>query len=175
MLPQRGLTSGAMSAPRMRTSETLGCSSGVRELNHLAMGPAPISFYLSVLRKLYYFTCLYFYFTWIVLYSISFVTKYYVLKSYSCCYVVHLIHCIQPVGSHWWPPRLPPTSQNHKQCSSEHPLMCFLRDQSNPRKLFHCLFFFFWMKKIVLELTSVAIFLYFVCGMLPQCGWTSGM
>ena len=41
MPPQRGLMSGAMSAPRIQTSETLGCQSGARELNHSATGPAP--------------------------------------------------------------------------------------------------------------------------------------
>ena len=40
-LPQRGLMCGAMSAPRMRTGETLGCQSGACELNHWATGPAP--------------------------------------------------------------------------------------------------------------------------------------
>ena len=40
MLPQRGLMSGAMSVPRIRTGETLRRRSGVRELNHLATGPA---------------------------------------------------------------------------------------------------------------------------------------
>ena len=35
---QRGLTSGAMSAPRIRT---LGRRSGARELNHSATEPAP--------------------------------------------------------------------------------------------------------------------------------------
>ena len=40
--PQHGLMSGAMSAPRIRTSETLGHRSGARELNHSAMGPAPV-------------------------------------------------------------------------------------------------------------------------------------
>ena len=39
--PQCGLMSGAMSTPRIRTCETLGCGSGARELNHSAMGPAP--------------------------------------------------------------------------------------------------------------------------------------
>ena len=37
-LPQRGLTSSAMSAPRI---QTLGRRSGARELNHSAMEPAP--------------------------------------------------------------------------------------------------------------------------------------
>ena len=36
--PQSGLSSGAMSAPRIRT---LGRRSGARELKHSAMGPAP--------------------------------------------------------------------------------------------------------------------------------------
>ena len=40
MPPQRGLMSGAMSTPRIQTSETLGRHSGVRELNHSATGPA---------------------------------------------------------------------------------------------------------------------------------------
>ena len=40
MLPQRGLTSRAMSAPRIRT---LGRCSRARELNHSATEPAPIS------------------------------------------------------------------------------------------------------------------------------------
>ena len=39
--PQCGLMRGAMSAPMIQTSETLGCRSGVRELNHSATGPAP--------------------------------------------------------------------------------------------------------------------------------------
>ena len=39
--PQCGLTSSAMSAPRIQTCKTLGCHSGAQELNHLAMGPAP--------------------------------------------------------------------------------------------------------------------------------------
>ena len=42
MPPQYGLMSGAMSAPRIQTSETLGFQSGVRELNHSATGLAPI-------------------------------------------------------------------------------------------------------------------------------------
>ena len=41
MPPQHGLMSGAMSTPRTRTGETLGCQSRARELNHSAMGPAP--------------------------------------------------------------------------------------------------------------------------------------
>ena len=39
MLPQRGLMSGAMSLPRVRTGKTLGHRTGACELNHLAMGP----------------------------------------------------------------------------------------------------------------------------------------
>ena len=35
--------SGAMSAPRIRTSETPGHQSTARELNHSATGPAPNS------------------------------------------------------------------------------------------------------------------------------------
>ena len=42
MPPQHGLMSSAMSAPRIRTGETLGCQSGPRELNHSAMGLAPV-------------------------------------------------------------------------------------------------------------------------------------
>ena len=42
MLPQRGLMSGAMSAPRIRTSGTPGHGSGALELNHSAMGPTLI-------------------------------------------------------------------------------------------------------------------------------------
>ena len=38
---QRGLTSGAMSAPRIRTGETLGRRNGAFELNYLATGSAP--------------------------------------------------------------------------------------------------------------------------------------
>ena len=41
MLPQHGLMSGAMSAPRIRTHESLGRWSRGRELNHSATGPAP--------------------------------------------------------------------------------------------------------------------------------------
>uniref|UniRef100_A0A9L0RGG0 Single-strand-selective monofunctional uracil-DNA glycosylase 1 n=1 Tax=Equus caballus TaxID=9796 RepID=A0A9L0RGG0_HORSE len=41
MPPQRGLMSGAMSVPRIHTSETLGHRSGVREVNHSATGLAP--------------------------------------------------------------------------------------------------------------------------------------
>ena len=41
MLPQHGLMSGAMSAPRIRTGETLGRQSGARELNYSATGRAP--------------------------------------------------------------------------------------------------------------------------------------
>ena len=43
--PQHGLMSGAMSPPRIRTGETLGCRSGAHELNHSAMGPAPIIYF----------------------------------------------------------------------------------------------------------------------------------
>ena len=39
--PQRGLMSGAMSGPRIRTSKTLGCRSWACKLNHSATGPAP--------------------------------------------------------------------------------------------------------------------------------------
>ena len=39
--PHRGLTSGALSTPRIRTGKTLGHCSGSGELNHLATGPAP--------------------------------------------------------------------------------------------------------------------------------------
>ena len=42
MPPQHGLMSSAMSAPRIQTGETLGHRSGVRKLNHSAVGPAPI-------------------------------------------------------------------------------------------------------------------------------------
>ena len=41
MLPQHGLMSGVMAAPRIQTCETLGRQSGARELNHSATGPAP--------------------------------------------------------------------------------------------------------------------------------------
>ena len=47
-LPQRALMSSAMSVPRIRTNETLGACSGVRELNHSAKGPAPFSGNLMV-------------------------------------------------------------------------------------------------------------------------------
>ena len=40
-LPQHGLMSGTMSAPRIQTGETLGRCSGARQLNHSATGPAP--------------------------------------------------------------------------------------------------------------------------------------
>ena len=40
-LPQLGLMSGATSAPRIRTSETLVRGSGAGELNHSATGLAP--------------------------------------------------------------------------------------------------------------------------------------
>ena len=49
MPPQHGLLSGAMSAPRIRTGETLGSRSGVRELNRWATGLAPISIFMSCL------------------------------------------------------------------------------------------------------------------------------
>ena len=42
MLPQHGLMNGAVSVPRIQTSKTLGHGSRVHELNHSAMGPAPI-------------------------------------------------------------------------------------------------------------------------------------
>ena len=41
MLSQHDLMSSTMSAPRIRTSKTLGHRSGVRELHHSAMGPVP--------------------------------------------------------------------------------------------------------------------------------------
>ena len=44
MPPQHGLTSSAMSMPRIRTGETLGRQIGAHKLNHMAMGPAPPSF-----------------------------------------------------------------------------------------------------------------------------------
>ncbi|XP_070341621.1 D-aminoacyl-tRNA deacylase 1 isoform X1 [Equus asinus] len=50
-LPQRGLTSSAVStprtptAPRIPTCETLGRRSGAHELNHSATGPAPVSYF----------------------------------------------------------------------------------------------------------------------------------
>ena len=40
-LPQCGLTSCAMSAPRIRTSKTLDHQNKARKLNHSAMGPTP--------------------------------------------------------------------------------------------------------------------------------------
>ena len=46
MPPQHGLMS-ALSMPRIRTSETLGCRSGVHELNYLATEPTP---HLTFLR-----------------------------------------------------------------------------------------------------------------------------
>ena len=46
MLPQHGLMSGAMSAPRIRNGEILGHRSRALELNHSAMGPAPDVFVL---------------------------------------------------------------------------------------------------------------------------------
>ena len=42
-LPQRCLMSGAGSAPRIQTSETPGCQSRARELNHSARGLALVS------------------------------------------------------------------------------------------------------------------------------------
>ena len=50
MLSQRGLMSGAMSAPRIRTGETLGRQSGAHELNHSAMGPAPRGSFSKVMK-----------------------------------------------------------------------------------------------------------------------------
>ena len=44
MLPQHGLMSGAMSAPRIWTGETLGPRSGGHELNHWATELAPANF-----------------------------------------------------------------------------------------------------------------------------------
>ena len=41
MPSQHGLMSGAMSMPRIQTSETVGRQSGAHEFNHLASGPAP--------------------------------------------------------------------------------------------------------------------------------------
>ena len=55
MLPQHGLISGAMSAPRIQTGETLGRQSGACELNHLAMGLAPILSVLGVSVLCVYF------------------------------------------------------------------------------------------------------------------------
>ena len=46
-LPQHGLRSSAMSAPRIWTSETLGCRGGACEINHLAVGPAPMFNFLK--------------------------------------------------------------------------------------------------------------------------------
>ena len=51
MPPQCGLTSGAMSTPRIRTSETMGCWSRARELKHLASGPAPNYLIFKSARK----------------------------------------------------------------------------------------------------------------------------
>src|SRR3712207_6340465 len=46
-LPQHGLMSGAMSVPRIQTSETLGHRSGAHELNHPATGPAPVVYFFK--------------------------------------------------------------------------------------------------------------------------------
>ena len=43
--PHHGLMSGAVSTPRFWTNETLGRQRGAHELNHSAMGPAPISLF----------------------------------------------------------------------------------------------------------------------------------
>ena len=40
-LSRHGLMSSAMSVPKIRTGDTLGCWSGVHRLNHSTMGPAP--------------------------------------------------------------------------------------------------------------------------------------
>ena len=45
--PQHGLTSSAMSTPRIRTGETLDWRGGARKLNHLVTGPAPSKCFLS--------------------------------------------------------------------------------------------------------------------------------
>ena len=50
MLPQPGWMSGAMSAPGIRTGETLGRRSGVRELNRSATGPAPMTSFLTLVQ-----------------------------------------------------------------------------------------------------------------------------
>ena len=47
MPPQQGLMSGAMSAPRIRTGETLGRRSEAPELNHSATRPAPVCGYFT--------------------------------------------------------------------------------------------------------------------------------
>ena len=47
MPPQYDLMSGAMSTPRIQTSETLGHRSRAQELNHSTTGLAPIIFSLS--------------------------------------------------------------------------------------------------------------------------------
>ena len=44
MLPQHGLMGGARSAPRIRTGETLGRQSGAHKFNHLATGLALVFF-----------------------------------------------------------------------------------------------------------------------------------
>ena len=49
--PQHGLMSGAMSTPRIRTSETLGRHRGAGELNHLAVGQPPIFFLILPIPK----------------------------------------------------------------------------------------------------------------------------
>ena len=46
MPPQHGLMSGAMSVPRIQTSETLGRQSRAHELNHSVTGPAPKHIFL---------------------------------------------------------------------------------------------------------------------------------
>ena len=51
MLLQHGLMNGAMSVPRIRTSETLGCQSRAHKLNRSATGLAPIIFSFNGLSK----------------------------------------------------------------------------------------------------------------------------
>ena len=53
-LPQHGLMSSAMSVPRIRTYETLGCLSRACKLSHWATGPAPSqSFLMKSIIHLY--------------------------------------------------------------------------------------------------------------------------
>ena len=56
-------------------------------------------------------------------------------------------------------------------------LFLFFYEEDSPWASIHCQsssFFFLCLRKISPELTSVLVFLYFVCGMLPQHGLMSG-
>ena len=106
--------SGAMSVPRIRTSETLGRRSRAHELNHSATGPAPF-FYIYKYYNIYSICQLLTYLLWFLSYSLIHL---YLFLELQVCFIFlrwtfKLYKLLEhtPEPTHWWPLTLQPMAQ----------------------------------------------------------------